>query len=165
MESPNSRQQHLDPGRQSSFQSLALNNVRSASRASASFSVTSPFGNYPEPTSVNYRATMVSTTSTPTPSTQMSPFYLLREDTRELTNLFFHLWLCLSWRLFTDLSAFFFSFAVTPSEANSNLLVKHGFDQTYQKSKKVKEGLSSFLPHLPGKASYCIIQLYVQMYH
>lgn len=96
MESLNSRQQHLDPGRQSSFQSLALNNVRSASRASASFSVTSPFGNYPEPTSVNYRATMVSTTSTPTPSTQMSPFYLLREDTRELTNLFFHLWLCLS---------------------------------------------------------------------
>ena len=62
-------------------------------------------------------------------------------------------------------SSFFFSFAVTPSEANSNLLVKHGFDQTYQKSKKVKEGLSSFLPHLPGKASYCIIQLYVQMYH
>lgn len=96
MESLNPRQQHLDPGRQSSFQSLALNNVRSASRASASFSVTSPFGNYPEPTSVNYRATMVSTTSTPTPSTQMSPFYLLREDTRELTNLFFHLWLCLS---------------------------------------------------------------------
>lgn len=120
MESLNSRQQHLDPGRPSSFQSLALNNVRSASRASASFSVTSPFGNYPEPTSVNYRATMVSTTSTPTPSTQMSPFYLLREDT------------------------------LTPSEANSNLLVKHGFDQTYQKSKKVKEGLSSFLPHLPG---------------
>ena len=43
--------------------------------------------------------------------------------------------------------------AATPLETNDNLLVKHGFDQTYQKSKKVKESLSSFLPHLPGKAS------------
>lgn len=48
-------------------------------------------------------------------------------------------------------------YTATPSETNGNLLVKHGFEQTYQKSKKVKEGLSSFLPHLPGKAS-CIIR-------
>jgi len=54
-----------------------------------------------------------------------------------------------------------FFVAATPLETNGNLLVKHGFDQTYQKSKKVKESLSSFLPHLPGKASLilCIIYL------
>lgn len=86
-----SRQQHIDSGRQSSFQSLALNNVSSTSRASANLSVTSPFVNYAEAVvNANYRATMVSTTSTPTPSTQMSPFYLLRDDTRELTKLFSH---------------------------------------------------------------------------
>lgn len=115
-----SRQQHLDPGRPNSFQSLALNNVSNTSKKSVNLNVTSPFMSYAEVLNTNFRPTMVSTTSTPTPSTQTSPFYLLRDD------------------------------APTPSESNSNLLVKHGFEQTYQKSKKVKEGLSSFLPHLPG---------------
>ncbi|KAJ7387130.1 nucleic acid-templated transcription [Desmophyllum pertusum] len=57
---------------------------------------------------------MVSTTSTPTPSSQTSSFYLLRDDTP------------------------------TPSETNSNLLVKHGFDQTYRRARKSRESLSSF---------------------
>ncbi|XP_029201452.1 mediator of RNA polymerase II transcription subunit 19-like [Acropora millepora] len=69
---------------------------------------------------INFGTTMVSTSSTPTPTTQTCSFYLLRDDTP------------------------------TPLETNDNLLVQHGFDQTYQKSKKVKESLSSFLPYLPG---------------
>ena len=51
------------------------------------------------------------------------------------------------WIFFIQRRSFF---AATPLETNGSLL--HGFDQT-QKGKKVKEGLSSFLPHLPGKAS------------
>lgn len=88
-----SRQQHLDTGRQNSFQSLALNNVTNTSKTSISLNVTTPFMSYAEILNANYRPTMVSTTSTPTPSTQTSPFYLLRDDARELTKLFWHLWL------------------------------------------------------------------------
>ena len=90
-----SRQQHLDSGRQNSFQSLVLNNVNNTSKKSVNLSVTSPFMNYAEVLNTNFRPTMVSTTSTPTPSTQTSPFYLLRDDARELTKLFYHLWFML----------------------------------------------------------------------
>lgn len=150
-----SRKHHIDSTRQSSFQTLALNNVNSTSKTSANLNVTTPFLSYAEVLNASYRPTMVSTTSTPTPSSQTSSFYLLRDDTREFTQLFLHLWLIHSWCLITYhyISDFI---AATPSETNSNLLVKHGFDQTYQKSKKVKESLSSFLPHLPGKAS-CVM--------
>ena len=150
-----SRQQHLDPGRPNSFQSLALNNVSNTSKKSVNLNVTSPFMSYAEVLNTNFRPTMVSTTSTPTPSTQTSPFYLLRDDARELTKLFSRLWFMLPWCWSPIVLLCSFN-AATPSESNSNLLVKHGFEQTYQKSKKVKEGLSSFLPHLPGKASYTI---------
>ncbi|XP_031556911.1 mediator of RNA polymerase II transcription subunit 19-like [Actinia tenebrosa] len=73
---------------------------------------------------------MVSTTSTPTPTTQTtssSSFYLLRNDPPATTS----------------------SDTTTGSE---NLLVHHGLEQVYQKfcSKKVKESLSAFLPHVPG---------------
>lgn len=90
-----SRQQHLDSGRQNSFQSLALNNASNTSKKSVNLNVISPFMSYAEVLNTNYRPTMVSTTSTPTPATQTSPFYLLRDDTRELTKLFSYLWFVL----------------------------------------------------------------------
>lgn len=90
-----SRQQHLDSGRQNSFQSLALNNASNTSKKSVNLNVTSPFMSYAEVLNTNYRPTMVSTTSTPTPATQTSPFYLLRDDARELTKLFSYLWFVL----------------------------------------------------------------------
>lgn len=97
-----SRQQHLDPGRPNSFQSLALNNVSNTSKKSVNLNVTSPFMSYAEVLNTNFRPTMVSTTSTPTPSTQTSPFYLLRDDARELTKLFSRLWFMLPWCLVTN---------------------------------------------------------------
>ncbi|XP_020893944.1 mediator of RNA polymerase II transcription subunit 19 isoform X2 [Exaiptasia diaphana] len=70
---------------------------------------------------------MVSTSATPTPSTQTSSssFYLLRNEV-----------------------------PATPSEAtgSTNLLVEHGLQQVYHKfcSKKVKDSLSAFLPLVSG---------------
>lgn len=97
-----SRQQHLDSGRPNSFQSFTLNNVSNTTKKSVNVSVTSPFMSYAEVLNANYRPTMVSTTSTPTPSIQTSPFYLLRDDARELTKLFSHTWLILPWCLVTN---------------------------------------------------------------
>lgn len=111
------RKQQLDSVKQSSFQSHTLNNVTNTLSKSATLNVTSSRFRHGEVLNVDFRATMVSTTSAPTPSATTSPFYLLRDD------------------------------PPTPLETNGSLL--HGFDQT-QKGKKVKEGLSSFLPHLPG---------------
>lgn len=81
-----SRQQNLVSARQGPFQSLAVNNASDTSQASAILNVTSSFLSYGEvlDANVNFRTTMVSTSSTPTPSTQTCPFYLLRDDARKL---------------------------------------------------------------------------------
>ncbi|XP_068680906.1 mediator of RNA polymerase II transcription subunit 19-like [Montipora foliosa] len=119
-----SRHQYLDSALPDSFQSRDVNNVSNTSRSSGILNVTSPFLSHGEALNAHIKfgtSTMVSkTSSTPTPSIQTCSFYLLRDD------------------------------AQTPLETNANLLVKHGVEQTYQKSKKVKESLSSFLPYLPG---------------
>ena len=81
-----SRKQHLDSARQSSFQGLTLNNVSSTSKPSGALNAKTSFLSYGEVVSANFRTTMVSTSSTPTPSTQTSPFYLLRDDARKLFN-------------------------------------------------------------------------------
>ena len=159
-----SRQQHLDSTRQASFQSFTLNNVSNTSKPSASLNITASPLSYGEILNANFRTTMVSTSSTPTPSTRTSPFYLLRDDARELSlnnRVVFPCVVILIGSLLTIVLFDAVLVAATPLETNGNLLVKHGFDQTYQKSKKVKESLSSFLPHLPGKASLilCIIYL------
>ena len=60
---------------------------------------------------------------------------------------------------FLTLGREFLHVAETPLETNANLLVKHGVEQTYQKSKKVKESLSSFLPYLPGKITSSLLHL------
>lgn len=143
------RKQHLDSVKQSSFESHTLNNVTNTLSKSATLNVTSSRLRHGEVLNVDFPATMVSTTSAPTPSATTSPFYLLRDDPRELITSYF----CMNsvteflWIFFIQRRSFF---AATPLETNGSLL--HGFDQT-QKGKKVKEGLSSFLPHLPGKAS------------
>lgn len=80
-----SRQQHLDSTRQASFQSFTLNNVSNTSKPSPSLNITASPLSYGEILNANFRTTMVSTSSTPTPSTRTSPFYLLRDDARELS--------------------------------------------------------------------------------
>lgn len=103
---------------------------------------------------INFGTTMVSTSSTPTPTTQTCSFYLLRDDARKLEAF------SCDWIISLRFSAvtLFLLVAATPLETNDNLLVQHGFDQTYQKSKKVKESLSSFLPYLPGKLSSSFVK-------
>lgn len=102
---------------------------------------------------------MVSTTSTPTPTTQTttsSSFYLLRDDPpREYQS---HSCLILSQDTGPCLMyiCLFWCIASTSSDTSTgsgNLLVQHGLEQVYHKfcSKKVKESLSAFLPHVPGK--------------
>ena len=92
-----SRQQQIDSARQSSFHSVALNNVSNTSTTSTNLNVKSSFVSYGEVLNANFRTTMVSTTSTPTPSTQTSSFYLLRDDTREFINkVVFLVWLITS---------------------------------------------------------------------
>ena len=56
---------------------------------SATLNVTSSRFRHGEFLNADFRATMVSTTSAPTPSATTSPFYLLRDDPRELITSYF----------------------------------------------------------------------------
>ena len=83
------RKQQLDSVKQSSFQSHTLNNVTNTLSKSATLNVTSSRFRHGEVLNADFRATMVSTTSAPTPSATTSPFYLLRDDPRELITSYF----------------------------------------------------------------------------
>lgn len=83
------RKQQLDSVKQSSFQSHTLNNVTNTLSKSATLNVTSSRFRHGEFLNADFRATMVSTTSAPTPSATTSPFYLLRDDPRELITSYF----------------------------------------------------------------------------